>query len=92
VVGLFYFYIFVGEYLMNTPFKTSVVNEEIDWIKHLLTVEELADQLKVKKSWVYAQTRQIGPGTIPRVKCGKYLRFYFEDVFEWLKMKTQESE
>ena len=54
----------------------------------LLTVQELADQLRVKPSWVYGQTRQTGPESLPRIKVGKYCRFNLDDVFVWLKKKA----
>jgi len=54
-------------------------------MSELLTVSELATKLKVKKSWVYAQSRQTGPGTIPRINIGKYLRFDMDHVMDWLK-------
>ena len=57
----------------------------------LLTVDDLAKALSVKKSWVYGKTRETGPNAIPRVKVGKYCRFVFSDVMEWL-MKKQEGE
>jgi excisionase family DNA binding protein len=53
----------------------------------LLTVMELAQKLKVRESWVYGETRKTGPGTIPRIKVGKYLRFNLESVMDWLKSK-----
>ena len=53
--------------------------------------ETLADKLKVKKSWVYAQTRETGPGAIPRLRVGKYLRFSEAEVLAWLKRKQAES-
>jgi len=40
-----------------------------------LTVDELAEKLKVAKSWVYSRTRETGPDTMPRIKVGKYRRF-----------------
>jgi excisionase family DNA binding protein len=52
---------------------------------NLLTVDDLAKQLKVKPSWIYGETRKTGPGTIPRIKVGKYLRFSLEEVMGWLK-------
>jgi excisionase family DNA binding protein len=51
----------------------------------LLTVHELATELKVKPSWIYGETRKTGPGTIPRIRVGKYLRFSMEEVMDWLK-------
>lgn len=50
----------------------------------LLTVEELAKALKVPRSWIYSRTRVTGPGTIPRIKVGKYLRFDLDRVMEWI--------
>ena len=53
-----------------------------------LTVDELAERLKVPKSWVYGQTRQTGPDAIPRIKIGKYIRFEWKNVDEWLRHKN----
>jgi excisionase family DNA binding protein len=58
----------------------------------LLTLEELAQKLKVKHSWVYARTRETGPGSLPRIKCGKYLRFSEGDVKEWLRRANTQEE
>jgi excisionase family DNA binding protein len=55
----------------------------------LLTVDELAESLNVPKSWVYSRTRETGPGTIPRIKVGKYCRFVLDDVLDWLKNQNQ---
>ena len=55
-----------------------------------LTVDELAEQLKVPKSWIYGQTRQTDTGAIPRIRVGKYLRFRLDDVMAWLE-KQQEA-
>ena len=57
----------------------------------LLTVQEIASSLKVKPSWVYAQTRQTGPDSIPRIKCRKYLRFELHAVMDWLRKETERS-
>jgi excisionase family DNA binding protein len=53
--------------------------------EELLTPQELASRLKVGLGWVYAQTRQKGDDAIPRIKCGKYLRFSERDVSNWLE-------
>lgn len=52
---------------------------------NLLTVDELAKRLKVPKSWIYSRTRQTGPGTIPKINIGKYIRFPESKVFAWLE-------
>lgn len=43
----------------------------------LLTVDEIAQYLRVKKSWVY---EQVGKKAIPYKKLGKYLRFRASEV------------
>jgi len=48
----------------------------------LLTTDEIAEKLKMKKSWIYSKTRT---GEIPHLKVGKYRRFILEDVLNWLK-------
>jgi hypothetical protein len=57
----------------------------------LLTVDELADALKVKKSWVYGKTRETGPDAMPRIRAGKYLRFEYEPVLDWLRKNSTEG-
>jgi len=41
----------------------------------ILTPEELAARLKVRKSWVYEQTRSRNQNPLPRLNMGRYLRF-----------------
>jgi excisionase family DNA binding protein len=57
-------------------------------MQDLLTLEELAKKLKVGKSWIYARTRETGPASIPRINCGKYLRFEEHEVERWLRKKN----
>ena len=56
----------------------------------LLTVEELAEVLKVKKSWIYRHTKETGPGTLPRVPVGKYRRFRLSEVMAWLEEQQKQ--
>lgn len=53
--------------------------------QELLTIEEMASRLKVKKSFLYFRTMQTGANAIPRVKIGKYLRFDPGKVMEWIE-------
>jgi excisionase family DNA binding protein len=53
------------------------------------TPDELATALKVPKSWVYARSRETGPGSMPRIKVGKYLRFNRSEVIDWLKKQNE---
>lgn len=51
----------------------------------LLTVDEMAAYLSVKKSWVY---EQVGKRTIPYKRIGKYLRFRVSEVESALALGT----
>ncbi len=55
----------------------------------LLTVEEVAQLLKVSRSWVYEHSRPQCAEPLPHVKLGKYLRFYKEDVLDYLERRRQ---
>ena len=57
-------------------------------MEDILTPEQLAQRLQVKPSWVYEQTR-VRAGirdadSLPYIKMGRYLRFDWSDVLEWL--------
>jgi excisionase family DNA binding protein len=51
----------------------------------LLTVEEVAELLKVPVSWVYDRTRSRGMNRIPGFRLGKYWRFQESEVLVWLE-------
>jgi len=55
----------------------------------LLTVSEIASALKVPVSWVYERTRRSGGDRIPHIKLGKYLRFRWAAVRQWLESLNQ---
>lgn len=50
----------------------------------LLTVNEVAEILKVTRSWVYGHTRGTSEDRIPGFRVGKYWRFVEADVVAWL--------
>ena len=56
---------------------------------NFLTIDEMAETLKVPKSWLYSRTRETGPGSIPRVKVGKYLRFFESEVMDWIRHQNE---
>lgn len=58
--------------------------------QELLTIEEMASRLKVKKSWLYFRCMQTGKNSIPRVKIGKYLRFNEAAVMSWIETNYNE--
>jgi len=61
--------------------------------KHILTPESLADCLKVPVSWVYDQTRSRATtrnaDSLPTIRMGKYLRFYWPEVEKWLERRQE---
>ena len=54
----------------------------------ILTLEELSLRLKVKPSWVYAQTRAGGPQSLPFIKVGQQLRFRWSAIEALLESRT----
>ena len=58
----------------------------------LLTVKELAANLKVPTSWVYRYSKETGPDAMPRHKVGKHLRFQLDTVLKWLEDKQVEEQ
>ena len=50
--------------------------------REMLTLEEMANVLKVKTSWMYHQTFK---GTIPYFKVGRHLRFDRSEVLNSIK-------
>ncbi len=57
--------------------------------QQFLSTSELAHRLNVPKSWIYVQVRE---NAFPKIKVGKYLRFNWDDVWEWIQAKQKKSE
>jgi excisionase family DNA binding protein len=55
----------------------------------LLTIQEIADKLKVPISWIYARTRKRSNDNIPHIRIGKYLRFEEAEVTTWLQSQRE---
>ncbi len=53
--------------------------------KELVTINEMAEILKVKPSWLYFRTMKTGDNAIPRVNVGKYIRLNPDAVMQWIK-------
>lgn len=47
----------------------------------LRTADEVAERLRVPKTWVYRPARE---GHLPSVRCGRYRRFDDRDVDRWI--------
>jgi hypothetical protein len=59
--------------------------------ERFLTIEDLAKQTQLPKSWWYSQSRQKESNSLPVWKCGKYLRFKWDEVQNWLKDINREA-
>jgi predicted DNA-binding transcriptional regulator AlpA len=61
----------------------------------ILTPAELASRLKVSKSWVFEQTRERAKvrnaRPLPCIRLGKYLRFSWAQVSEWLQHSAKNA-
>ena len=55
----------------------------------LLMVDEVAEQMKVPKSWVYERTRARTGDRLPFIKLGKYIRFFESDVRAFIERQRQ---
>ena len=60
--------------------------------QEFLTIEEVSKRVKVKTSFFYAPERRKGSDPVPCVKVGKYLRYRFADVLEWLERQNRKQE
>ncbi len=58
---------------------------------YLLTLNDLVERTQLPKSWWYQRSRQKGPDALPVVKCGKYLRFRWDEVQDWLKKQNESN-
>lgn len=57
----------------------------------LLSLEEVADYLGVKKSWIYEKSSAYknGEDGIPSIRLGKYLRFELKKVTDWIESQNK---
>ncbi len=60
-------------------------------VDELLTVNEVANMLRVPKSWIYERSRRRGKDRLPHLKIGKYLRFEEATVREFLERQRRSS-
>jgi len=54
----------------------------------ILTPTELADLFKIPKTKIYQMTMRTGPGSIPRFKVGRDLRFRKSQVVAWFESQA----
>ena len=53
--------------------------------QELMTVEEVAQMLRVPCSWVYARTSGESADSLPFLKIGRHLRFRRAEIEHWLE-------
>jgi excisionase family DNA binding protein len=58
-------------------------------IERLLTVEDVAELLRVPVSWIYERTRQRSSNRLPGFRLGKYWRFRASDIQAWLETQKR---
>ncbi len=58
-------------------------------LERLLTVEELAELLKVPPTWIYSRTRARSVNRLPGLRLGKYWRFREADIVTWLERQRK---
>ena len=57
----------------------------------ILTPAELAARLKVKPGWIYEKMRPRTGNPIPVIKMGRFLRFNWPAVAEWLAAQQRNT-
>lgn len=58
----------------------------------LLTADEIADLLRVPKSWIYERTYRHAADPIPVIRVGRLLRFDEAAVCAWLDQRNTQHE
>jgi len=80
---------------MNHPAEAQPANPPSALPMEILTPEQLALRLQVKRSWVYEQTRYRADirnaDPLPYLKLGLYLRFDWKDVLLWLERQKRQK-
>ncbi len=76
-----------------TPESPNVLARKFDAVHHhdILTPEELAHRLKVPVSWVYEKTRTSCVNPIPLIRIGRYIRFNWRQILEWLAEQSSNN-
>ena len=55
----------------------------------IITPDELAARLKVKRGWVYNQLRPTQKNPLPAIRIGRQLRFSWKAVCAWMHAKGE---
>jgi excisionase family DNA binding protein len=68
----------------NAASPPAATGEDYSDDGRLMTVQEVAEMLQVKPSWVYQRTRRRNLNRIPGIRLGKYWRFKREEILGWI--------
>jgi len=68
---------------MRPTVSFATLDQSVDF-HNILTPEELAARLKVPKSWIFEKTRSRCLDPIPHYRIGRYVRFNWTRIVEWL--------
>jgi predicted DNA-binding transcriptional regulator AlpA len=71
------------------PKKVPVVEVSPIDPAQILTLEELAQRLKVSERWVYEKSRKRCQNPLPTIRIGRYLRFDWISVSAWLRQQER---
>jgi len=79
-----------SQQLAETKQTTALPISPLD-PSQILTLPELAERLKVSQRWVYEKSRRRCQDPLPVIRIGRYLRFNWLDVSEWLRRHSNVS-
>lgn len=71
---------------MNDNREEVIRMEQALHADRLMSVEDVAEFLQVRQSWVYGK---VASGELPHVRVGRYLRFRRQEVLEWLARRER---
>jgi len=75
----------INRQILSTNFFPPLSPQDI------LTPEEVAARLKVPPSWVYEKTRARCRNPMPCLRLGRYIRFAWPKIIEWLSTESQQQ-
>jgi predicted DNA-binding transcriptional regulator AlpA len=73
---------------ITDPIARKLFNNLLDPAS-IITPEEVAARLKVPESWVDEKTRARCRNPMPVLRLGRYIRFDWSAVINWLKEETE---
>jgi excisionase family DNA binding protein len=70
--------------VLITPESPNPTSNERPAFEPILTPEQVAERLQIKARTVYELTRRRSARPLPVLKVGKYLRFRWSEIEQWL--------